>query len=328
MSNPIKKTSGSFGGGMPTGTRRRALDQVQGTVSERMPTSARPDQVAINPLNPRQFFDPTRREELAASLRAVGQLQPATVMTRGAFLEIVPERAEDLAAAEYVVLAGSSRLVAARDAGLEEFLFHVNNKPRTREEVIEVALLENVQRVDLTPLEEAETLQGLCEVYGTQGAVAERLSRSQGWVSQRISLLNLAPQVQEDLRDGHVTVREARRLTRLSHEEQEQARERDYYPVIIEADSEHPQSAPDKPEPEVQQQEDQGSDEPETNRAPSQGSAGVQKREHPVHDSDHAEPVQLTLELEWEPKAAAQEIVSAYGQERAAQIADAIIARL
>src|SRR5699024_3962828 len=121
---------------------------------------------AINPLNPRQFFDPTRREELAASLRAVGQLQPATVMTRGAFLEIVPERAEDLAAAEYVVLAGSSRLVAARDAGLEEFLFHVNNKPRTREEVIEVALLENVQRVDLTPLEEAETLQGLCEVYG------------------------------------------------------------------------------------------------------------------------------------------------------------------
>jgi len=119
-------------------------------------------------------------------------------MNRDAYVKANPDRAGDLEPdTMYVVIDGSSRLAAAREAGLATVKVMVSDDQGTNsEELLESALVANIHRQDLEELDEARALQRLLAIHGSQTALAKRLHRSQGWVSQRLALLNLTPELQ------------------------------------------------------------------------------------------------------------------------------------
>jgi ParB family chromosome partitioning protein len=152
--------------------------------------------ISPNPDNPRSSLGDLT--DLAGSLKTHGQKQAITVMNRDAYLKANPDREGDLERdTTHVVIDGSSRLAAARDAGLTMIKVMVSDdQGATSEELLESALVANIHRQDLEELDEARALARLLAIHGSQRALAKRLHRSQGWVSQRLSLLNLAPELQ------------------------------------------------------------------------------------------------------------------------------------
>jgi|GEM_PF-1538165 ParB family chromosome partitioning protein len=145
--------------------------------------------VRPNPDQPRKHFAEDKLAELAASIRLRGLLQP-----------IVVRRAEG----GFELLAGERRFRAAQMAGLERLPALV----REGEDPLEIALIENLQREDLSPLEEAEALAALIERHGySHQEVADILGRSRPYVSNTLALTRLPEQVKEDIhRGGHVSV--------------------------------------------------------------------------------------------------------------------------
>ncbi|MGW7200450.1 ParB/RepB/Spo0J family partition protein [Streptomyces chryseus] len=173
--------------------------------------------LAENPDNPRHELRDL--DGLAQTLRERGVLQALGVVSRGAFLAVHPQHEAAVGDAPYVVLHGHRRLAAARLAGLREVPVLVReDATRTDED----ALIENVQRDDLTELEQAQAIQGLISAYGySQREVAARIGKTQGFVSQRLSLMRLREDLQEALADGRVSVEDARRIARLPRDEQQ-----------------------------------------------------------------------------------------------------------
>ncbi|QVJ03451.1 ParB/RepB/Spo0J family partition protein (plasmid) [Nocardiopsis eucommiae] len=138
-----------------------------------------------------------------------------------------------------MVINGNRRLAAARLAELPTLAVHLTGLTGSDLASVRAAVLvENIHRKDLEPLEEARAVAELVELHGTQAVAAEQVGKSQGWVSQRLSLLSLEPELRDDLASGALRVREARSLARLSAREQLQAREDGYYPVISEGATE------------------------------------------------------------------------------------------
>lgn len=172
--------------------------------------------LAENPENPRSALRDL--EGLTDTVRERGVLQPLGVVTREAFLADHPRHRAAIGDAPYVVLHGHRRLAAARLAGLTEVPVHVRaDAGRSGED----ALIENVQRDDLTELEQAHAIQRLVDAYGySQRELAVRLGKSQGFVSQRLALLRLRPELQQALSEGALGVEEARRIARLPHDRQ------------------------------------------------------------------------------------------------------------
>lgn len=172
--------------------------------------------LAENPDNPRHELRDL--DGLAETLRERGVLQALGVVSRGAFLAVHPQHEAAVGDAPYVVLHGHRRLAAAKLAGLREVPVLVReDATRTDED----ALIENVQRDDLTELEQAQAIQGLITSYGySQRQVATRIGKTQGFVSQRLSLMKLREDLQEALADGRVSVEDARRIARLPRDEQ------------------------------------------------------------------------------------------------------------
>ncbi|MEU0036381.1 ParB/RepB/Spo0J family partition protein [Streptomyces sp. NPDC006333] len=160
------------------------------------PTELPVDRISLNPANPRSSFGDLT--DLAGSLKTHGQKQAITVMNRDAFIKANPQREGDLEPnATHVVVDGSSRLAAARQAGLSSVKVMVSDdQGTTSDELLESALVANIHRQDLEELDEARALHQLLSIHGSQRALAKRLHRSQGWVSQRLSLLNLVPELQ------------------------------------------------------------------------------------------------------------------------------------
>jgi ParB family chromosome partitioning protein len=160
------------------------------------PTELPVDRISLNPANPRSSFGDLT--DLAGSLKTHGQKQAITVMNRDAFIRANPEREADLEPhTTHVVVDGSSRLAAARQAGLTSVKVMVSDdQGTTSDELLESALVANIHRQDLEELDEARALQQLLGIHGSQRALATRLHRSQGWVSQRLALLNLVPKLQ------------------------------------------------------------------------------------------------------------------------------------
>ncbi|MEU8718497.1 ParB/RepB/Spo0J family partition protein [Streptomyces sp. NPDC048663] len=119
-------------------------------------------------------------------------------MNRDAYIAANPEREADLEAdTTHVVIDGSSRLAATREAQLTTIKIMVSDdQGSTSQELLESALIANIHRQDLEELDEARALDRLLKMYGSQTALATRLHRSQGWVSQRLALLNLTPELQ------------------------------------------------------------------------------------------------------------------------------------
>jgi ParB family chromosome partitioning protein len=152
--------------------------------------------ITPNPVQPRETIAPEELAELAASIGAHGVLQPI-IVTRGAD--------------GYVLVAGERRWRAAQLAGLRTVPALV--KEVTPQERLELALVENLQRQDLTPLEEAAAYRQLVAEHGlTQEAVAARVGKSRVAVANALRLLNLAPAVRAALLEGRISAGHARAL--------------------------------------------------------------------------------------------------------------------
>jgi ParB family chromosome partitioning protein len=159
------------------------------------------DRIVPNPHQPRARFEGQDQDVLAASISAHGVLQP--VVVRG------------LANGEYQLIAGERRVRAARQAGLTQVPAVIRDP--SEEQMIELALIENLQRTDLNPLEEAMGFRVLIERFGlAHDAVATRIGRSRASVSNALRLLDLAPETQEALLEGKVSEGHARALAGLT----------------------------------------------------------------------------------------------------------------
>ncbi|MFF6918345.1 ParB/RepB/Spo0J family partition protein [Streptomyces sp. NPDC012466] len=199
MSKADQLGSGRFGGTARTvSARRQAVAAATGVPTEGIapPTELPVHRISPNPDNPRSTLGDLT--DLAGSLKTHGQKQAITVMNRDAYVKINPERESDLEPdTTYVVIDGSSRLAAAREAGLATVKVMVSDdQGTTPEELLESALVANIHRQDLEELDEARALQRLLDIHGSQRALAKRLHRSQGWISQRLALLKLTPELQ------------------------------------------------------------------------------------------------------------------------------------
>ncbi|MFE5537475.1 ParB/RepB/Spo0J family partition protein [Streptomyces sp. NPDC056492] len=220
--------SASFARAQPVGVspRRAAIAEATGAPTSGMaaPSEVPIEALAHNPFNLRE--DLTELDELAQSLISRGQLQPLAVATRMAFMEAHPGQTDGLGRAPYVVIDGNRRLAAAQLAGLKTMHIHVNDAlSASAADILESALIANVHRVDVAPMDQARALQELVDVHGSQAQVAKRLGKTAAWVSQRLTLLNLTPALQEKVDTGELKVEPARRIGRLPQEQQEEAAE-------------------------------------------------------------------------------------------------------
>ncbi|MFN3431785.1 MAG: ParB/RepB/Spo0J family partition protein, partial [Candidatus Sericytochromatia bacterium] len=144
------------------------------------------DQIGPLPGQPRQMFDPEALAELSESIKTHGVIQPIIVIARKDISETDPIR--------YRIVCGERRYQAARMAGMTAIPALVRDYED--DEVAVLALLENLQREDLTPLEEGEYLLQLKQKYGfTEEQLGERLGKSRDYVHMRTRLLNLSPDI-------------------------------------------------------------------------------------------------------------------------------------
>lgn len=211
--------------------RRTGLsDLAKGSSKEAAPAPAGPptiapiDTIAPNPDNPR---DPGELdlEELMESLRQVGILQPIVVMSRASWLKLYPAHEPAVGWAEWVVVGGNRRLEAARALAWVRVPIHVRDNLAEGADddehfLDEAVMVENIHRKNLAPLKEAAFLQRLVERHGSQGKVAKRIGKTQAYVSQRLSLLNLQPALKQELAANNLRVKEARQLAALPPEQQ------------------------------------------------------------------------------------------------------------
>ncbi|MCB1265116.1 MAG: ParB N-terminal domain-containing protein [Mycobacterium sp.] len=189
------------------------VEQVVASTSA-SPRKAPLSDLTANPRNPREDLGDLSSLASIAEL----QLQPVTVVTRAAYLNLYPE---DDIQTRFVVINGCRRLAAAREYGRAELDISVNDAvARDRVTLISAAIAENLDREDFDVIEEAKAVQALVDECGRADKAAEQLRRSPGWVSQRQALLRLAPELQASLRRGELAIREARSLARVPLEDQ------------------------------------------------------------------------------------------------------------
>lgn len=178
------------------------------------PRTAPLDDLTANPRNPREDVGDLSSLSSIVDL----QLQPVTVVSRAAYLALYPD---DEIETRWVVINGCRRLAAAHEYGRAELDISVNDAvARDRVTLISAAIAENVDREDFDVIEEARAVQALVAECGRADHAAERLHRTGAWVSQRLALLKLAPELQGALRRGELAIREARTLARVPLEEQ------------------------------------------------------------------------------------------------------------
>ena len=160
--------------------------------------------IAANPYQPRCNFDEEKLQELAASIKEFGVVQPVVVRKKGRSYELV---------------AGERRLRAAGLAGLIKVPAIVKDYDDAK--MMEIALIENIQRHDLNPIEEAQGLRRLMQEFKlTQEQTAEKVGRSRSAVTNILRLLNLPEQVQKQIINGVLTMGQAKQLLGLPKPEQ------------------------------------------------------------------------------------------------------------
>jgi ParB family chromosome partitioning protein len=164
------------------------------------PAQLRIEQIQPNPHQPRQKFDDDKLRELAESIMEHGLIQP-----------IVVTQIDD----HYQIIAGERRWRAAKIAGLEALPVFI--KESTPQQMLELALVENIQRADLNPLEEAEAYAQLMEEFGlTQEVVAQRVGKSRTAIANTLRLLKLPDTLKAALADGQISEGHARALLAVS----------------------------------------------------------------------------------------------------------------
>lgn len=166
------------------------------------------DQISPNRHQPRTLFRPDAMEELAASIRLHGMVQPIVVRPRDE--------------GGYEILAGERRFMAARRAGLDRVPALVRTVDDSM--ALEIALVENLLREDLNPLEEARAYSILIEKYGlTQEQVAERVGKDRSTVANTLRLLSLPPEIQQEIATGSLSEGHARAVLRMPDAEGQQS---------------------------------------------------------------------------------------------------------
>ncbi len=158
------------------------------------------ERIESNPRQPRRQFDSAKLQELAESISAHGVVQPIVLRSKG------PDRFE--------IVAGERRFRACQLAGLKTVPALV--RECSDAEMAEIALLENIQREDLNPIEEANACRSLIEEYGfTQESLASRIGKSRPFVANLLRLLTLPVQAQRYLAEGKISVGHAKVLLAL-----------------------------------------------------------------------------------------------------------------
>ncbi len=202
----VPKTRGGLGKGLgaliPTGSQSGGL--------RRVPIDA----IEPNPHQPRTEFDDDSLQELADSIREVGLIQPLIVhRVAGGDAEATPPR--------YQLITGERRLRASKMAGLKQI--DVIIKETTPREMLELALVENLQRDDLNPIEQATAFDQLRSEFAlTQEQIAERVGRSRASVANTMRLLRLPKNVRSLLASGEITEGHGRALLMIDDATQQE----------------------------------------------------------------------------------------------------------
>lgn len=200
MPSPKKKPA--LGRGL--GSLMGEAQSETGYVDQREETKVSIDKINPNPNQPRTHFNETLLNELADSIRENGVLQPLLVRKKGKGYEII---------------AGERRYQASKIAGLEELPVIV--KEVDDQKMLELALIENLQRSDLNPIEEAKGYRQLIKASGmTQEALSKAVSKSRSSITNSLRLLDLPEPVQQYLFDGRLTAGHARAILAVPYEEQ------------------------------------------------------------------------------------------------------------
>lgn len=184
---------------------RKSPEKNRDTAEDRGTVMVRLSRIEPNRKQPRKYFDEQALEELAQSIRDHGLLQPILVQDRGSYYEII---------------AGERRWRAARKAGLREVPVIIRDY--TDQEIMELSLIENIQREDLNPIEEARAYQMLIDVYHlTQSEAAQRVSKSRTAVANTMRLLKLDEAVQDMIIGGQLSMGQARALLGIDDKEKQ-----------------------------------------------------------------------------------------------------------
>lgn len=180
------------------GTEEKKEENAQGTY-------VKITKVEPNREQPRKNFDEDALQELADSIKQYGIVEPLIVQDRKTYYEII---------------AGERRWRAAKLAGLKEVPVIVRNY--TEQEIVEISLIENIQREDLNPIEEAQAYKRLLTEFNLkQDEVAERVSKSRTAVTNSMRLLKLCDEVQQMIIDDMITTGHARALISIEDAEQQ-----------------------------------------------------------------------------------------------------------
>ena len=159
------------------------------------------DSIVPGPMQPRTHFDEASLQSLADSIRTHGIVQPLLVRRRGEGFELI---------------AGERRWRAAKLAGIPRVPVVVKEVPD--ESLLEIALIENIQRENLNPIEEAQAYKKLIETVGlTQEALASRVGRDRSYITNYLRLLRLPDDLQQLVKEGRLSTGHARTLLALSH---------------------------------------------------------------------------------------------------------------
>lgn len=179
------------GAGLPS--RSATSDSAPAPGVAEMPIDA----ISPNPAQPRREFDEEKLNELAASLKEKGVLQAILV------------RPDPKAGSRFQIIAGERRWRAAKLAGLKTIPAVVREVDEL--ELLEVGIIENVQRADLNPIEEAEAYGALMKRFGrTQESLAKSVGKSRAHIANTLRLLKLSDRARDHLRNGHVSAGHAR----------------------------------------------------------------------------------------------------------------------
>ena len=161
------------------------------------------DQIHPNPVQPRTHFDEAKLAELSQSIMENGLVQPLVVRRRGS---------------NYELIAGERRWRAAKTAGLSSVPAIVRDVPD--EKLLELALIENIQREELNPIEEAGAYKKLIETVGlTQEVLAKRVGRDRSYITNYLRLLRLPEDLQQLVQEGKLSTGHARTLLAVSGED-------------------------------------------------------------------------------------------------------------
>lgn len=163
------------------------------------------DSIEVNPFQPRKDFDETALQELADSIKELGVIQAISV--------------KDMGDGKYQLISGERRLRASKMAGLKKIPAYIRTDV-TDQSMLEMALVENIQREDLNAIEVAQTYQQLIdECKMTQEQLSTRIGKSRSAIANFLRLLNLPPKIQTGIRDEKISMGHARALLGAKDEE-------------------------------------------------------------------------------------------------------------